>query len=764
MLQHLPFQTFFLVAEHDGACRTRLYPAPFRAGEAVPLSGAGAEWALELAPDEATPAHHTLRAHITGGSACQAAFGLCFEDDAWTTDNFVLIPGAVYAGNRFHARQYKYSPPASGPRPGEKGPLHIGDLPRLSLEPGPSHLDQLSIDGAIPGIGIYFPARRKALVILTPQGNDIGPYGIEIIESEDRSTARLLLTSPGLRHERAFSIHGYVEPSTDRAADFAEGAQVEMHFHLHWIDCVNVQGLFDFLFVHRTDCFEHVPLRKEIPFSATWDVLHEKHNRENWRPEYDLYQVSILQDPPSPFMLFQTGWVGGMMTPFALIQEGDAESLERCLRHFAFCFKAQTEYGLFLPFFDGKRYHGETKLWVDEQGFATVPDAPSSWTLVRRIGDALYFLTRSFHLLRERGLGDRIEPAWERALEKNVAAILDMWRRHGEFGQYVDVNTGEIVIAGTTAAALIPAALVVAARYFERPEWVGAAEEIGERFRLLDLAEGVTTGGPGDCMQAPESESIAALIESFVALHEATGAAKWLKAAEDAIVQTASWVIAYDYAFPPGTALEQIGAQSRGAFLANVQNKTGVPGICTLSGQGILRAYRATGNEAYLRLLIEISHTIPQYMGRTDKKIPTRLAWGRKGLTELPPGWICERVNVTHWGEAIGEISAYSSWCEVAMMFTWCDLPGIYWDTTRKRIHLFDHVEGEILGDGCLRITNPTAFPARVKILAEDDAARRVPLAMTAGAHWPVVEVPAKSTVVWSPAKGADGRSLPACP
>lgn len=46
--------------------------------------------------------------------------------------------------------------------------------------------------------------------------------------------------------------------------------------------------------------------------------------------------------------------------------------------------------------------------------------------------------------------------------------------------------------------------------------------------------------------------------------------------------------------------------------------------------------------------------TIPQHMGRTDKQIPTRLPWGRKGLTELPPGWICERVNVTPLGRGGG--------------------------------------------------------------------------------------------------------------
>lgn len=98
------------------------------------------------------------------------------------------------------------------------------------------------------------------------------------------------------------------------------------------------------------------------------------------------------------------------------------------------------------------------------------------------------------------------------------------------------------------------------------------------------------------------------------------------------------------------------------------------------------------------------------------------------------------------------------------MMFTWCDLPGIYWDTSRQCIHILDHVEAEILDNGCLRISNPTAFPARVKVLAEDDAARRAPLPVTVGAHLPVVSVPPKSAVVWSPADEVQTDATGACP
>ena len=84
------------------------------------------------------------------------------------------------------------------------------------------------------------------------------------------------------------------------------------------------------------------------------------------------------------------------------------------------------------------------------------------------------------------------------------------------------------------------------------------------------------------------------------------------------------------------------------------------------------------------------------------------------------------------------------------MMLTWTDLPGLYWDTSARRVHVLDHVGAELIDDGrALRITNPTAFPARVRLLAEDAATRARPLAPNAAAAWPILEIPACSTSVW---------------
>jgi len=298
----------------------------------------------------------------------------------------------------------------------------------------------------------------------------------------------------------------------------------------------------------------------------------------------------------------------------------------------------------------------------------------------------------------------------------------------------------------------VPAGFVLAAEYFKDDVYLKTAAEIGEFYRQNDLADGITTGGPGDAMQAPDSESVAQLIESFILLYERTRAEKWRVAAAHAVAQKASWVMSYDYQFPAGTAFAEIDAQTRGVIIANAQNKTGVPGICTLSGQGLLRAYRATGERRYLTLLQHMCHTMPQFMGRPGKTIKCRFSGGNPH-TEMPDAWICERVNITQWGEPIGEFMAYSTWCEVAMMLVWCDIPGIYVDLEQDEVVVLDHVEAERVGESgsrALRIHNPTAFPARVKILAEGASERAQAMPINAAMAWPVVRVKAGETAIFN--------------
>jgi hypothetical protein len=391
---------------------------------------------------------------------------------------------------------------------------------------------------------------------------------------------------------------------------------------------------------------------------------------------------------------------------------------------------------------------GVGEAWCRTEGETTTEHAKLS--LVRRQGDCLLFVLRQLMLWSERG---REVPAhWQEATKRAAHALCDVWEREEEFGFLLDYETGKVAIRGSTSGGLIPAALALASEYFAEPRFLAVARASAEHYRTHDLAWGVTTGGPGDALQAPDGESIFGLIESFIALFEMTGEPVWREAAVHACHQGASWAISYPYEFPLNSALAQIGCDARGAMIANAQNKCGVPGICTLSGQAILRTFRATGDARLLDLLRDIAHALPQFLSREDRRIPTRITWAHP-FAELPVGWMCERVNITpSWAEPLGEQAAYSCWCEVAMMLTWCDLPGVYAQPDTGLVRCLDHVRAEWANAErtALRIVNPTAFPARVRVQVESAAlARREVLAPNYAAKLPMVEIAAGDTVVW---------------
>ena len=95
------------------------------------------------------------------------------------------------------------------------------------------------------------------------------------------------------------------------------------------------------------------------------------------------------------------------------------------------------------------------------------------------------------------------------------------------------METGELLIGGSTAGAIVPAGLTLAAKYFGEPKYLKIARELGEFMLRQFVARGLTTGGPGEALAAPDSESSYALLKSFVTLYEATGDQIWVDAARD---------------------------------------------------------------------------------------------------------------------------------------------------------------------------------------------------------------------------------------
>ena len=234
------------------------------------------------------------------------------------------------------------------------------------------------------------------------------------------------------------------------------------------------------------------------------------------------------------------------------------------------------------------------------------------------------------------------------------------------------------------------------------------------------------------------------MLESFVTLLEITGDDQWLAPARDLLRQCATWVVSYDYVFPPDSTLGKSHARTTGAVWANVQNKSACPGICTLSGDSLLRLWRASGDPLALELLGDIAHGLPQYLSREDRLL------GKP----MRPGWMCERVNLSDWegAQGVGGNLFGSCWAEISLMLTTIEIPGLYVQPDTGTFHVFDHVLAEAIGhhddELTLKLTNPTRFDAEVKVLCEPSTVCNQPFALNALLGKRTVRIPAGGSVV----------------
>jgi len=117
-----------------------------------------------------------------------------------------------------------------------------------------------------------------------------------------------------------------------------------------------------------------------------------------------------------------------------------------------------------------------------------------------------------------------------------------------------------------------------------------------------------------------------------------------------------------------------------------------------------------------------------------------------------PNGNISERLTYCD-ADSRGTRSGYTGWNELNGILMAMELPGIYLQTDRNEIYVFDHVEAKIVKhakDGIvLSIMNPTKYDASISILAERSAQSKKPLGNTSFLKWPKVGVKAGETTLF---------------
>ena len=235
------------------------------------------------------------------------------------------------------------------------------------------------------------------------------------------------------------------------------------------------------------------------------------------------------------------------------------------------------------------------------------------------------------------------------------------------------------------------------------------------------MKKGYTNGGPGEILQAPDSESAFALLESMIELFRVTGNYKWITAAKDVTAYCSTWVQGFDYIFPKDCSLGMQNIKSCGSIFANVQNNHSAPGICTLSGQGILELYRETQELKYLELLQDITRGLPQYVSTPGRQ-----------PEDAPYGYVSERVNTSDWegSQNIGATYKMSTWPETSILLTAIEIPSIYVDLKNNRTISFDSVTvSEIKFDKnrYIEISNPGNEDALISIFIDRNLTKKMP-------------------------------------
>lgn len=652
---------------------------------------------------------YSLTFECVDGSLNSSNISIDIALNNWSSSNYVLMPGAVYNGNRYPSRRISYSPKLLDPR--DIGPdkgIILSDIPKLNEGNGPSFIQQRSGDMTTPSIGFYSPGKKKGFFLLTYQGNSWGDYGINIEETRDRGKATISLSSPLVREHYKYRIADMRSPSDDKPANFRKGDVVNIKFRLYSFPCEQVQELFDKFSIIRKDLKMNRESSNTLSYSGAFEVQEKKFNTMNFVPDWGYYSVGMRENL---FQDWQIGWTGGMISTYPLLMEGNDSTRQNVIRNFDWLFpNGISPSGFFWDSGEkGNIWHGG-----DPRKSHT-----HNWHLIRKSGDGLYYVIKQLMLMEK--LGIPIKDPWKEGAKTVANAFVKLWNNNHQLGQFVDNVTGNIQVGGSTSGAITPAALSLASIYFSNPEYLEIAKEIGDYYYENYIKKGLTCGGPGDALQNFDSESGYALVESYSVLYEITGEKKWLKIGGDIARQFSTWVISYNYKFPEKSLYARKGICSIGAVNANTQNKHGSPGICTHSGSGLLKLYRATRDRFYIDLLFDIAHNLPQYLVH-----PIRPIEG------VPDGFMTERVNTTDWLEGIGEIMYGSTWAETSLMLTYIEIPGLYVQPDRSFFMAFDNIKVERVKETgtllVLKLTNPTGTTAKVKILAENDTEAKIPL------------------------------------
>ncbi len=577
--------------------------------------------------------------------------------------SYVIAPGAMYNGNRFIVSPQPYAPYllTEGVTPG--GPIVQADLPRLCSETG--YRAEFAVNAlAIPVVGVYDPEQRLGYLIGLDVYGEWGVSGVNIQTVPDEPV-RIEICLPVMRKKR-YRFCDRVDVKNEPGMDIKQGKTISFNIRIIPVRTATIPG-----FVAKIAEYGHAHRGKEkrrsdLGFVEAAEVIEAKLDAHNWNETNGYYQSSMGNSP----WAMQTGWVGGGPTMFAMAMSENPERRQKAVRMLdVFCRQALSPSGYFHGLHDGKQW----------RSFGVKRPGCRAFSLIRRPLGCTRDVLKIIELLRSRN--ETVETAWEDAAKRNLDAMVDTAKRFGHLGYTVDPDNGDVLWGDSCCGAFGLEPLLRGAEWFRKKAYLKTAISLAEYYVENFLNKGYTCGGVGDALMAVDSESNYALLAGLVQLHAATGEHRHLEWARQTADLFATWVLCYDAQLPADSPLSRLGIQPRGAVFANVQNQHGTPGICTASGDALLKLYEVTGDEHYLRLLEDIAQCIPQMIVRPGQEE----VWG-----DMPVGCISERLMTMDGLEENGNTARLSTWAEIAMLLTARELPPVYHDIKRGTEAVFD--------------------------------------------------------------------------
>jgi hypothetical protein len=682
------------------------------------LQTQASQWSCELrhAPVAGEPdaLDLTLTFALQDGVAVSAGVAVAFDFAGWSTNHYVLIPAAVYNGNRNRIVARGYNQGLDRRELYNRNlQLTTGDLPHLALEPGqPSKLGVNACNATTPAICFFNRQTRRAFMVLAEQGlrrenGTIIDHGLMVEESADRTRATLVVSAPGVR-ERKPEFIGF-SASPDRGMDWKPGSRATLRLRVYAFETPDIPGLLDrFMTVRKAVTGPNHP-RHLVPSSETIRLMTRRIDSRFHDGANKFYC-------PENAAWISFGWVGGLMNTFPMLVLGDEPRRDRVTKTFDFALGAQGRSGYF---------HGCIDVRGKPFGREAYDDHPEI-VLTRKNGDVLYWMVKQFELLRAQGQAAAIKPGWEQSARRLAQAFVDTWKRCGQWGNHLNVETGEVAIYNTTGGASAVGGLALAAKYFGEPAFLKVAQEAADYYYDRDVVKlGLTSGGCADILQNADSETAPGFMTALMALYETTGDTRWLEKSRHLANLLATWTVSHDYQLPPNTELAQLGAKLAGVVWASTQNKHGAPGSCTSSLEPLFKIYRATGDRRYAELLRDIMHAHAE---------------GVK-----PSGEITERLTYCDADSRGSRGEGSTGWCELNGILMAMELPGIYLRTDKDELFVFDHVEANVIKRDktgvTLKIANPTRFDAQVTVFTENGLQAQRPLGRTGFLIWPKLEI-----------------------